>query len=79
MKKIDSQCDRIARHLATSGSISFAEAWDAYGVRCLPRRIKDLREQGYVIQSETKSHSITKQRYVRYHLVAQPALPAVAA
>jgi biotin operon repressor len=38
-----------------------------YAVRSLPRRIKDLREQGYDIVSD-KRKDLNGQRYVRYNM-----------
>jgi hypothetical protein len=67
-KSINSQTALVLKHLRTSGSISSLEAWDAYGVRSLSRRICDLKERGHNITAETKYHPVTRQRYVRYHL-----------
>jgi hypothetical protein len=71
-----SQVAILLKHLRRTGSISFAEAWDAYGIRSLTRRITDLKERGHVIDAETKFHPITKQRYVRYSLARQVAMRA---
>ena len=62
-----SQNKRILDHLMKVGSISFLEAWTLYAVRSLPRRIKDLREQGHEIVSSRRTDN-TGQRYVRYTL-----------
>lgn len=62
-----SQKQKILDHLTKVGSISFLEAWTLYSVRSLPRRIKDLREQGYEIISDKRVDN-TGQRYVRYSL-----------
>jgi hypothetical protein len=61
------QTNRIAEHLMKLGSITFLEAWTLYSVRSLPRRIKDLREKGWNIVSETRRDN-TGQRYVKYML-----------
>ena len=69
MQQSNSQNQKIEYHLHKTGSITALEAWDSYRVRSLPRRIKDLREKGIHIQSETK-YDLQGQRYVRY--VLQP-------
>lgn len=66
-----SQNQKIEYHLQKMGSITALEAWDSYRVRSLPRRIKDLREKGLHIRSETK-FDLQKQRYVRYFLTEEP-------
>ena len=58
---------KILDHLRKKGSISFLEAWTLYTVRSLPRRIKDLREQGYDIISDRRK-DLNGQRYVRYNM-----------
>jgi len=63
-----SQYQKILNHLIDVGSISFVEANDLYRVRSLPRRIADLRENGFQIKSEWKKDRLG-QRYVRYTLV----------
>lgn len=65
----NSQTSVILRHLRRLGTISFAEAWDAYGIRSLTRRICDLKEMGHNIQAVVKMHPVTNQRYTRYYLV----------
>ena len=62
-----SQNSKILKHLKKAGSISFLEAWTLYSVRCLPRRIADLRELGHEIVSD-KRKDMNGQRYVRYTL-----------
>ncbi len=63
------QVQTIIEHLRRVGSISFAEAWDAYGIRSLTRRITDIRRAGYNISAVLKKHAVTGQRYKRYFLV----------
>lgn len=67
MMKTNSQNYKIKNHLVRLGSITGLEAWDSYRVRCLPRRIADLRELGMPILSERK-RDLQGQRYVRYVL-----------
>jgi len=64
----NNQTDMLLTHLRKAGSISSLEAYDM-GMRSWTRRIRDLREDGHTIISETKRHPTTRQRYVRYHLV----------
>jgi hypothetical protein len=61
------QTNQILTHLQTVGHITGVEAAALYRSRCLPRRIADLREQGYRIKSIPK-RDITGQRYVRYEM-----------
>ena len=61
------QYTKILSHLIDVGSISFVEANDLYRVRSLPRRIADLRANGFQIKSEWKKDRLG-QRYVRYSL-----------
>lgn len=58
---------KIAGHLQKIGSITGVEASAIYKCRSLPRRIKDLRDFGIAVRSETK-YDLTGQRYVRYVL-----------
>lgn len=62
-----SQNNQILKHLIDVGSITFLEAVDLYRVRSLPRRIKDLRELGWPIDSEWRKDTLG-QRYTRYSL-----------
>lgn len=54
------QCERIIRHLKDYGTITSMEAMTEYGIMRLASRIKDLKNQGYSIISETKK---SKNRY----------------
>lgn len=65
----NSQAEMLLTHLRKAGSVSSLEAYDM-GMRSWTRRIRDLREAGHTIISETKRHPTTRQRYVRYHLIA---------
>jgi hypothetical protein len=62
-----SQYQKVLNHLIDVGSISFLEAWTLYSVRSLPRRIADLRANGFEIVSTWKKDN-NGQRYVRYSL-----------
>jgi len=61
------QYTKILSHLVDVGSITGLEALDMYRVRSLPRRIADLRENGFQIKSEWRKDRLG-QRYVRYIL-----------
>ena len=66
------QRKRIIAYIKQFGSIT---TWDAYkdlGVACLPKRISELTEEGYVFKKEPES---AKNRYgepvnyIRYSLI----------
>jgi len=63
------QLDTIMKHLRTVGSISTMDAITQYKIMALPRRIKDLEEFGNTFNRVRKTHPVTGQRYVRYHLI----------
>jgi len=69
-KAYTSQTSMLLSHLRKAGSVSSLEAYDM-GIRSWTRRIRDLREDGHRIISETKRHPTTRQRYVRYHFIEQ--------
>lgn len=49
------QCQRILDYMEQFGSISTLEAFRDLGVARLASRIRDLKDMGYKIKSETKS------------------------
>ena len=63
------QLDTIMKHLQTVGSITNREAIVEYNIMSLPRRILDLKELGVQFNAVRKTHPVTGQRYVRYHLI----------
>jgi len=65
------QKEMLKTHFEHTGSISNIEAQAVYKIRALPRRISDLKEEGYVFNHEWKT-DLTGQRYMRYILVAMP-------
>ena len=50
------QCQRILDYMKQFGSISTLDAFNDLGVARLASRIHDLKDQGYDIVSETKTH-----------------------
>jgi hypothetical protein len=65
------QLDTIMKHLQTVGSISNLEAITQYNIMSLSRRICDLESFGNTFNRVRKSHPVTGQRYVRYHLITE--------
>ena len=63
-----SQNNLILSHLKRVGSITMREALLDYSVQCLTKRIQELREEGYQIDTQHKKHPTTGQRYARYIL-----------
>jgi succinate dehydrogenase/fumarate reductase flavoprotein subunit len=63
------QLDTIMKHLQTVGSITNREAIVEYNIMSLPRRILDLEAYGVKFSRVRKTHPVTGQRYVRYHLI----------
>lgn len=62
------QNDTIIHHLMRSGSISQREALIDYSIQSLTKRISELRDEGFEIQTQHKKHPVTGQRYARYVL-----------
>ena len=54
------QCQRIIEYIRQFGSISTLEAFRDLGVARLASRIHDLKGQGYIFMTETKT---TKNRF----------------
>lgn len=65
---MNSQQDKILKHLRKAGSITVREALVEYSISSLTKRIQELRGRGHNIVSEWKSHPVTGQRYTRYKL-----------
>jgi hypothetical protein len=65
------QVQTLLTHLQQHGSISQAEAGLVYRIRALPRRIADLKAEGYNIKRELKVDPMG-QRYARYSLIVRP-------
>ena len=61
-----SQSDMILAHLKRHNSITAVQALGRYGVFRLAARIGDLRDKGYIIETETIHRD--KKHYARYWL-----------
>ena len=64
------QVQMLQEHFNHYDSISDGEA-QMYRIRSLPRRIMDLKKQGYKFEHQW-SRDLTGQRYVRYVLTYNP-------
>lgn len=64
--KLCPQSRQILTHLREVGSLTNIEAQALYRCRSLPRRIADLKENGYQITSVMKVDA-TGQKYARYY------------
>jgi biotin operon repressor len=63
-----SQNQILLRHFKKTKSISQREALLDYSIQCLSKRIQELRDAGYTIETQHKRHPTTGQRYARYVL-----------
>lgn len=66
--KLTPQCALILNHLRKGHSITQRSALMDFGVMALPRRIADLKERGFNIQTVMEQNKLTGQRYARYYL-----------
>lgn len=65
------QKEMLKLHFQHTDNISNIEAQAVYKIRALPRRISDLKEEGYTFTHEWKT-DLTGQRYMRYFIVSAP-------
>lgn len=65
------QCQMILSHLRKGHTITQRSALMDFGIMALPRRVADLKEAGYEIQSVMEHNKLTGQRYARYSLKAE--------
>ena len=61
----------LMKHFESRDSISGIEAASIYKIRSLPRRIMDLKEDGYEFSSEWRKDP-TGQLYKRYTITLNP-------
>lgn len=64
------QTDAVLSWLRTHGELTSRDAFIELNIVCLPRRIKDLRNQGHRITTEYRV-SDTGKRYGVYKLINQ--------
>lgn len=62
------QLQTILTHFKKAKSISQREALVDYSIQSLTKRIQELRDMGYNIETQHKKHPVTGQRYARYVL-----------
>lgn len=65
----NTQHNMIIKHLKTAKGLTVREALIEYSISSLTKRIQELRQQGYNIESVRKQHPVTGQRYTRYFLL----------
>lgn len=63
---MSTQTTMILEHMKRTGSITMREALLDYSIQSLTKRISELRQAGYKIETEHKHHPTTGQRYARY-------------
>ena len=66
----NTQHKNILKHLKKAGGITVREAMIEYSISSLTKRIHELRQRGFDIESVKKRHPVTGQRYTRYYLVS---------
>lgn len=60
------QTQTLLNHFKKARTISQREALVDYSIQSLTKRISELRDMGYNIQTQFKKHPVTGQRYARY-------------
>ena len=63
----DSQCQRIIEYMNQGHVITALEALTLFDCLRLAARIKDLKDEGYVIYSEDFKDEKTGKRYAKYY------------
>ena len=58
----------LLAHFKKAKTISMREALVDYSIQSLTKRISELRDMGYNIETQHKKHPVTGQRYARYVL-----------
>lgn len=64
------QNDKILNHIKKNGSITQREAMIDYSIQSFTKRISELRDEGFEIVGDLKTHPVTGQKYTRYRLAA---------
>ena len=62
------QVDKILTHMRKNGSITQREAYIDYSIQSFHRRMTEIKDAGYIVRKEQKSHPVTGQSYSRYSL-----------
>lgn len=62
------QLQILMNHFKKARSISQREALVDYSIQSLTKRISELRDMGFNIVTQHKTHPVTGQRYARYVL-----------
>jgi len=62
------QVDIIRAELLKGNTLTQRSALMDFGIMALPRRIADLKEQGFPVASTIKTNPMTGQRYAQYSL-----------
>ena len=60
------QVQKIINHIKKHGSITQRDAYIDYGVQQFSARLVDIKDMGYNIKSERRTHPTTGQQYSRY-------------
>lgn len=72
-RSLSPQCKQLLKQFKKGRTVTQRSALLDFGIMALPRRIADLKEHGYNIQSEMEENHHTGQRYARYRLVGEIA------
>lgn len=77
-KVLNTDSDKVLKHLTKVGSISMREAMDDYGMagNALAANIATLRKAGHKIVTQMKKHPITGRKYARYKFISAAAQAA---
>lgn len=62
------QVNTIRKQLLSGNTLTQRSALLDFGIMALPRRIADLKESGFPIESVMKSNPLTGQRYAEYSM-----------
>lgn len=68
LESLTPQCRLILKHLNNGNTITQRSALLDYNIASLPRRVSDLKENGYDVIAEMQNNTLTGQRFARYSL-----------
>lgn len=66
LRGLSPQNTLIVNHFRRAGRITQRQALMDYSIQSLTKRIAELRVAGLDVESVTKNHPVTSQRYVEY-------------